>query len=51
MSAQANHVLVKVDGVEKMFHRGSEDIHDSGEKCGVFQQGFWPVMGVKIFIV
>src|SRR5574341_1192311 len=27
MNAQANHALVKVDGVEKVFHRGSEDIH------------------------
>jgi len=27
MSDQSNHTLVNVDGVEKMFHRGSEDIH------------------------
>jgi putative ABC transport system ATP-binding protein len=27
MTAQDNNSLVKVDGVEKVFHRGSEDIH------------------------
>src|SRR5882757_406757 len=27
MNGQSNHELVNVDGVEKMFHRGSEDIH------------------------
>src|SRR6267154_2535661 len=27
MNAEANHALVNVDGVEKVFHRGSEDIH------------------------
>src|SRR3954453_11585103 len=27
MNGQSNHALVNVDGVEKMFHRGSEDIH------------------------
>src|ERR1700757_3779542 len=27
MNAQMNQPLVNVDGVEKMFHRGSEDIH------------------------
>src|SRR5579859_642493 len=27
MSDSANNILVKVDGVEKVFHRGSEDIH------------------------
>src|SRR5437667_6821435 len=27
MNGQNNHALVNVDGVEKMFHRGSEDIH------------------------
>src|SRR3989442_5237214 len=27
MNAQSNHTLVNVDGVEKVFHRGSEDIH------------------------
>jgi putative ABC transport system ATP-binding protein len=27
MNAQANDLLVNVDGVEKVFHRGSEDIH------------------------
>src|SRR5260370_41421614 len=27
MNAQANNTLVNVDGVEKVFHRGSEDIH------------------------
>jgi putative ABC transport system ATP-binding protein len=27
MNAQTNHTLVSVDGVEKVFHRGSEDIH------------------------
>src|SRR3989475_1590329 len=26
MNGQSNHALVNVDGVEKMFHRGSEDI-------------------------
>src|SRR6266480_3521402 len=27
MNGQSNHALVNVDGVEKMFHRGSGDIH------------------------
>jgi putative ABC transport system ATP-binding protein len=27
MSTQSNNTLVSVDGVEKVFHRGSEDIH------------------------
>jgi len=27
MNSQTNDTLVKVDGVEKVFHRGSEDIH------------------------
>src|SRR6266704_4796211 len=27
MNAQSNNTLVNVDGVEKVFHRGSEDIH------------------------
>src|SRR5437867_11441082 len=27
MNAQSNSDLVNVDGVEKVFHRGSEDIH------------------------
>src|SRR5258707_409564 len=27
MNGQSNHTLVNVDGVEKVFHRGSEDIH------------------------
>ena len=27
MTDSANHALVNVDGVEKVFHRGSEDIH------------------------
>ena len=27
MNAEVNHALVNVDGVEKVFHRGSEDIH------------------------
>ena len=27
MNAQTNNTLVNVDGVEKVFHRGSEDIH------------------------
>jgi putative ABC transport system ATP-binding protein len=27
MSTQSNNTLVSVDGVEKIFHRGSEDIH------------------------
>src|SRR6266705_2650163 len=27
MNSQSNHTLVNVDGVEKVFHRGSEDIH------------------------
>src|SRR5215510_5717045 len=27
MNAETNHGLVNVDGVEKVFHRGSEDIH------------------------
>src|SRR5438094_6231146 len=27
MNGQSNHALVNVDGVEKVFHRGSEDIH------------------------
>jgi putative ABC transport system ATP-binding protein len=27
MNSQNNHPLVSVDGVEKVFHRGSEDIH------------------------
>src|SRR6184192_1698931 len=27
MNGQSNHALVNVEGVEKMFHRGSEDIH------------------------
>ena len=27
MNAQSNKTLVSVDGVEKVFHRGSEDIH------------------------
>src|SRR5437870_12024679 len=27
MNGQSNHALVNVDGVEKIFHRGSEDIH------------------------
>ena len=27
MNAQGNNTLVNVDGVEKVFHRGSEDIH------------------------
>src|SRR5437879_2043950 len=27
MNAQSNNTLVNVDGVEKLFHRGSEDIH------------------------
>ena len=27
MNAQSNNTLVSVDGVEKVFHRGSEDIH------------------------
>ena len=27
MTDQATHALVDVDGVEKVFHRGSEDIH------------------------
>ena len=27
MNAQGNSTLVNVDGVEKVFHRGSEDIH------------------------
>src|SRR5204862_4218569 len=27
MNAPANNTLVNVDGVEKVFHRGSEDIH------------------------
>ncbi len=27
MNAQTNHTLVSVDGVDKVFHRGSEDIH------------------------
>src|SRR5438045_2588116 len=27
MNGQTNHALVNVDGVEKMFHRGSEDLH------------------------
>ena len=27
MNAQDNSILVNVDGVEKVFHRGSEDIH------------------------
>src|SRR5207245_7008713 len=27
MNGQSNHALVNVDGVEKMFHRGSEDIN------------------------
>ena len=27
MNAEANNTLVSVDGVEKVFHRGSEDIH------------------------
>src|SRR5439155_5089466 len=27
MNTQSNNTLVNVDGVEKVFHRGSEDIH------------------------
>src|SRR5512141_2128517 len=27
MNAETNNTLVQVDGVEKVFHRGSEDIH------------------------
>jgi putative ABC transport system ATP-binding protein len=27
MNTETNHALVSVDGVEKVFHRGSEDIH------------------------
>src|SRR5437660_912445 len=27
MNNQSNHTLLNVDGVEKVFHRGSEDIH------------------------
>ena len=27
MTTDSNHALVQVDGVEKVFHRGSEDIH------------------------
>jgi putative ABC transport system ATP-binding protein len=27
MTDSPNHTLVNVDGVEKVFHRGSEDIH------------------------
>ena len=27
MSTQSNNKLVSVDGVDKVFHRGSEDIH------------------------
>src|SRR3974377_795718 len=27
MTTAGNHTLVEVDGVEKVFHRGSEDIH------------------------
>src|SRR5215475_11457427 len=27
MNAETNHALVSVDGVEKVFHRGSEEIH------------------------
>ena len=27
MNSQSNNTLVSVDGVEKVFHRGSEDIH------------------------
>jgi hypothetical protein len=27
VSTQSNNPLVSVDGVEKVFHRGSEDIH------------------------
>ena len=27
MTEASNHALVNVDGVEKVFHRGSEDIH------------------------
>src|SRR3974390_2038809 len=27
MNSQTNNTLVNVDGVEKVFHRGSEDIH------------------------
>src|SRR5258708_13019411 len=27
MNAESNNTLVNVDGVQKVFHRGSEDIH------------------------
>src|SRR5467141_2484928 len=27
MNTETNHALVSVDGVEKVFHRGSEEIH------------------------
>src|SRR5215475_11968514 len=46
MNAETNHALVSVDGVEKVFHRGSEDIHVlSGLNLKVPQGEFLALMG------
>src|SRR5260370_23758921 len=46
MNAQSNHTLVNVDGVEKVFHRGSEDIHVLSDlRLKVPQGEFLALMG------
>src|SRR5215475_9799490 len=46
MNAETNHALVSVDGVEKVFHRGSEEIHVLSELHLKVPQGeFLALMG------
>ncbi len=46
MSAESNNILVDVDGVDKVFHRGSEDIHVLNELHLKVPQGeFLALMG------